>query len=477
MPLKILIVNDKHEQSYSGAATKKVVKVLADNGYEAVVVATLEQVKEHLVQGFAVALIDVEVTGGPVAAWKVCRNERPEMDVLILAPGGQIPRLARQYQNEGLTDRDFVSKQLLATHLIRTIEDLSRVRALQEQLNNSVWDEVVGSSAIFAQVIEEAKKAAAAERPIFLVGATGTGKGVVAKGIHAFAGRTGNFVRRELGSLSGEFLQSELFGHRKGAFTSAIEDRSGALRDAHNGTLFLDEFQNLGLKHQEALLSVLESQDAIPLGGSEEHKYPFQVRIIAASNRHPRDLFEQGLLRSDVYYRMGRVIYLPALKERKEDIPELARFFLRRKVGEGRTPPVFSVEAMQLLLDHEWPGNVRELQHVVERLAEDCRSSAILVGDITLDRLVTGHRHSSVVDLKQPWGRLLRKLWSEYSPLMREQFSQKTERAHFIGVDVKTLDRWDEQGGPRPEESDGQDQKGRVGQEPARTHVVPSLPH
>ncbi len=204
---------------------------------------------------------------------------------------------------------------------------------------------------------------------MILYGESGTGKELFARAIFANSLRAGRpFVAADCSALSPGILESELFGHVKGAFTGAVENKAGLFEMAHGGTLFLDEVSNLPLDVQGKLLRVLEEQEYKPVGGSQIKRS--DVRIISATNQDLKTLVESGHFREDLYYRLNVFpIFIPPLRERKDDIPRLAYYFLKlfcRKTGkrvEG-----FSDEALEALVQYDWPGNVRELKNIVERL-------------------------------------------------------------------------------------------------------------
>jgi Nif-specific regulatory protein len=203
---------------------------------------------------------------------------------------------------------------------------------------------------------------------VLLVGETGTGKELVARAIHGLSHRAdGPYVRVNCGALSESLLESELFGHIKGAFTGAVDNKTGRFEAAHGGTIFLDEISSMSPKLQVKLLRVLQEQEFERVG--ESRTIHVDTRVIAATNQFLEDEIEAGRFREDLYYRLNVVpIHLPALRERREDIPVLARFFLERYSDENRRDtPAMPVEVLKVLLAHDWPGNVRELENCIER--------------------------------------------------------------------------------------------------------------
>jgi two-component system response regulator HupR/HoxA len=219
------------------------------------------------------------------------------------------------------------------------------------------------------QVCSMAQKSAATDLPILIQGETGTGKELLARAVHAFSNRRNNlFLVQNCGALPDDLLQSELFGHKRGAFTGAISDRLGLFPAADGGTVFLDEISDVSPAFQVSLLRFLQNGEVKPLGTEKTSKC--NVRIIAASNRSLKDLVEQGKFRRDLYYRLrGFELNLPPLRERIEDIPVLAEHLAHRYAESlGRKIPGITLEVMRRLKAHHWSGNVRELENEMRRM-------------------------------------------------------------------------------------------------------------
>ncbi len=233
---------------------------------------------------------------------------------------------------------------------------------------------VIGASAPIREVARTTRQVAPARACVLIVGETGAGKELVARAIHDLSPRhTGPYIRVNCGALTESLLESELFGHVKGSFTGAVDNRTGRFEAAHTGTIFLDEINSTSPKLQVKLLRVLQEGEFERVGDTRTNKV--DTRIVAATNRDLLDEIDAGRFREDLYYRLNVVpIYLPPLRERREDIPLLVDFFLKR-YGEQNRREVRRVhpEAMRLLREHDWPGNIRELQNYVER--------AVVLGD------------------------------------------------------------------------------------------------
>ena len=276
--------------------------------------------------------------------------------------------LAKPWDNEKLLleiDRVIAGQRLID-------ENTQLKIALKQRYS---FPNIVGKSDRMLRVLDLVAQVASSRSTILVTGETGTGKELIAKAIHASSPRVDHaFVAVNSGSLPNDLLESALFGHVKGAFTSAIHNKKGAFEVAHNGTIFFDEVGTIGPETQSKLLRVIQEKEFTPLGSNDVMKV--DVRILAATNADLRKMVEEKKFREDLYYRLNVInINLPPLRERREDIPLLIQHFLDKFCRENdkfldannRTQLRFDPEAMQLLLDHSWPGNVRELENVVER--------------------------------------------------------------------------------------------------------------
>ena len=236
------------------------------------------------------------------------------------------------------------------------------------EVDSPPFEGFIGSCSRMKELFRYIRKIANSSATVLLLGETGTGKELVAKSVHDLSPRaTGPFVRVNCGALSESLLESELFGHVKGAFTNAIENRTGRFEAAHGGTIFLDEINSVSTAMQIKLLRVLQEQEFERVGDS--HTVSVDCRIIAATNRDLAELVETDGFREDLYYRLNVLpIYVPPLRERREDIPELVRFFVERyAIENGRIISSVSLDALNFLKAYSWPGNVRELQNYIER--------------------------------------------------------------------------------------------------------------
>jgi DNA-binding NtrC family response regulator len=276
---------------------------------------------------------------------------------------------------------DFIEKPWNNERLISTLKAAVRLRRAQTESNRfrqqaRILSEdlsrrhhaIVGESEAIGKVLEIVAKAAPTDANVLILGESGTGKELVAREIHARSLRANEtFVSVDLGAIAETLLESELFGHKKGAFTDAHEDRLGRFQAAHGGTFFLDEIGNLPLSVQSRLLTVLENREVTPLGGVRPEQ--IDIRLVSATNVDPSHLKSHAVFRQDLYYRLNTVeIRLPPLRERAEDIPLLVDTFLGQYSRKfNRSVQGISDNAMALLMSYSWPGNIRELRYSIER--------------------------------------------------------------------------------------------------------------
>jgi formate hydrogenlyase transcriptional activator len=243
------------------------------------------------------------------------------------------------------------------------------------------FDEILGNSPELLKLLDQVQFTAPTDANVLIVGETGSGKELIARAIHSrSARRNSTLVKLNCGAIPSGLVESELFGHIKGAFTSASERRIGRFELANNGTLFLDEVGELPLETQVKLLRVLQEREFEPVGSNRTIKV--NVRIVAATNRDLKKSVESGKFRADLYYRLNVIpLRVPALRERRSDIPEIAMAFLQRSARQMRKAVTsISRETMKLLVNYAWPGNIRELQNVIERGVVLSKGSVLRLG-------------------------------------------------------------------------------------------------
>jgi formate hydrogenlyase transcriptional activator len=249
------------------------------------------------------------------------------------------------------------------------------------------WEGIIGSSPALRSVLADVKRVARTDSTVLILGETGTGKELISQAIHNLSARCGRpFIKLNCAAVPFDLLDSELFGHEKGAFTGAISQRTGRFEMADNGTLLLDEIGDIPLALQPKLLRVLQEQEFERLGSGKTHH--INVRLVAATHRDLAEMVRRGQFRSDLYYRLNVFpIVLPPLRERAEDIPLLVEHFIRRFAkGASKNIRDVSKRTLEQLKGYHWPGNIRELQNVVERAVILSETDAFVVDERWLER-------------------------------------------------------------------------------------------
>ncbi len=303
---------------------------------------------------------------------KEIRARHPDLPVIVLTAWGTV-KLAVEAMHLGASD--FIEKPWDNARLLSVLanqltlaETRAENRRLRAEVEQQQTGEIIYRSRAMHAVMTTANKVAEGDVAVLITGESGTGKNLIAREIHARSGRSaGPFVHVNLGALPETLLESELFGHMKGAFTDARTDKAGRFELADGGTLFLDEIANTTAAAQSRLLTVLESHSVERLGDTRAR--PVDVRIVSATNADIAQRIEAGDFRNDLFYRLNTIeIHIPALRERSEDVPILAAHFLTRfSHRHGKSVAALSDAATEALMAYDWPGNIRELAHVMER--------------------------------------------------------------------------------------------------------------
>lgn len=333
---------------------------------------------------YDVILLDMNFTDDTTSGkegfhWlKQIKEIDPKSVVILITAFGDV-EMAVQALKEGATDfilKPWQNEKLLATlnsasRLKDSYNEVEKLSTKQKQLQSDLkkpYADIIGQSASMKNIFSIIDKVAKTDANILILGENGTGKELIARAIHERSHRRDEiFVGVDMGAITESLFESELFGHKRGSFTDAKEDRAGRFEIADNGTLFLDEIGNLSMPLQSKLLTVLQKREVTRIGTNKS--IPVDIRLICATNMHIHDMVMDNTFRQDLLYRINTVeIFLPPLRERQDDIPLLANHFLKsysqkyRKDFQGFTP-----NALQLLQKYNWPGNIRELQHAIER--------------------------------------------------------------------------------------------------------------
>ena len=437
---RVLVVDDDVE------TLELVREILAKEGYQ---VQTSENAEAALHQVAreepAVVITDIQMPGmDGVALLAELRTRVPKTLVILATAYGSLKTAVDGIKAGAF---DYLAKpfivddiRLVVRRAIEHKQVLSENLALREQLKDRYrFDKIVGSSPGMVAVYKMIARVAQTDSTVLLQGESGTGKELAARAIHANSQRSsGPFVAVDSGTLAESLLESELFGHERGAFTGATATHKGLLEKAHLGTCFLDEVADISPALQSKLLRVIQEREIRRVGGNDT--IPVDVRVIAASNKDLKALVEAGKFREDLYYRLNVVtIAVPPLRERLEDIPMLAQSFVH-KYGTAKEKPVtgISPDAMALLSQYSWPGNVRELEHAIERAMALTPHSIILPDDlpqaVKSAAAATGNQGGgwmTLEDLERDY--ILRALETHQRDLGRT--------AEILGIHRKTLQR------------------------------------
>ena len=333
-----------------------------------------EGLRELELDNFDLILLDLAMPGrSGLELLPLIKERQPDIPVIMITAYGTVENVVEAIRagTENFVQKPWDNEKLLAdirSALARhraEAENVHLKRALRQRYN---FSNIVGKSEVMLRIFDLVAQVAPSRSTVLILGESGTGKELIAKALHAGSPRKDKpFVPVNSGSMPSELLESTLFGHVKGSFTSAIASKKGLFEIANNGTLFLDEIGNMGLDTQAKILRVLQDRRFMQLGGT--HEIQVDVRIVAATNVDLRQAVREGRFREDLFYRLNVIsIDLPPLRSRREDIPLLANRFLEFYSREnGLEIRKITQDAMRSLIDYDWPGNVRELENVMER--------------------------------------------------------------------------------------------------------------
>jgi two-component system response regulator HydG len=395
-PVRQVLVVDPEAQ------IPKLVALLLGAGYHVDAAADVDHALERIhATPYDVVLIELawpEAGADPadagLALLRRLRKAAPELAIVAFTA---LPTLSSAVAAMRAGAFDVLRKTAGADQLRAAVERASEhgnlareVRRLRQEVDKARGlGEIVGESPVMRQLLALVERVAASDATVLILGESGTGKELLARTLHRVGPRADQpFVAFDCSALAPSLLEAELFGHEKGAFTGAGKARRGLFREAHGGTIFLDEIGDIAPQIQNKLLRVLQEREIKPVGG--DRFVTVDVRVVAATNKDLKQLVARGEFREDLYWRLAVVpIQVPPLRERKEDIPLLAAHILARRRGAaktvgGRYPTQISPGAMQRLLAYHWPGNIRELENVLSRAAILCDGDRIRSDDLDL---------------------------------------------------------------------------------------------
>jgi len=382
-----ILIADDHDSLRRGLA-----QAVADAGHEVEEAPNGNAAIEKLHEGFFdVVVSDLRMGGSTgLEVLKTAKTLHPSSAIILMTAFGSISTAVEAMKSGAF---DYVQKPFEVEEMEVKIEKALELRRMQNQLDYLrhaqgdiyEFDRIIGSSGALQSVLSVVQKVAKSNTTVLVRGETGTGKELIAGAVHHNSHRAArSFVKVNCAALQENLLESELFGHEKGAFTGADKQRIGRFEQADGGTLFLDEIGDMSPNTQAKILRVLQEHEFERLGGTRTLKV--DVRLIAATNRDLPTMVEAGLFREDLYYRLNVVtVEMPPLRERKEDVAALASFFIRRFAGELKKKiQGLDNEALKLLMRYQWPGNIRELENAIERAMLLAEGTHIAVDDLRL---------------------------------------------------------------------------------------------
>ncbi len=442
--LKILVVDDEapiREVLQKGLSQMGGFLVdTAKNGQEAI-----EKIEKETFDIVLTDLMMPEMNG--MELLRLIKGTRPELPVIMMTAYGSIDNAVEAMK---IGANDYITKPVDFNDLFMRISKVQQESLLikenrllrMEVRKKFEFSNIIGKSKKMQEVFFLIEKVAPSNSTVLIYGGSGTGKELVAKAIHYNSPRADRpFLPFNCGAIPETLVESELFGHTKGAFTGAIQAKKGLFEEANGGTLFLDEISTIPPSVQVKLLRVLQEKEVMKVGSTERTK--IDVRLIAATNEDLEGLMKKGKFREDLFYRLHVFpIFLPDLKERKEDIPLLAYHFLERYSKEAKKEiKGFSKEAMNLLLEYDWPGNVRELENAIERAVIMADKDYLTPSDFPKDLLqgVSALIKKGVRERKS-----LEEIKDEYiQQILKETNGNKRAAAEILKVNPRTLYRFE----------------------------------
>jgi DNA-binding NtrC family response regulator len=442
---KVLVVEDDE------VLRQLLIDVLNDQGHEVEAAETGEDGLRTMEQDvFDVVLLDINLPGmDGMDVLRLVPARQPDTQVVMMTAFGTVDT-AVEAMKQGAFDyinKPFSTDELVLT-INRALEEKSlrrEVAQLRQRARGVGGDiQIVGKSPAIQRVIDLIARVAPSRATVLITGETGTGKELVARAVHAASDRAGKpFMPINVAAIPDNLLESELFGHMKGAFTGAIQNKKGLFEEAQGGSVFLDEISTMSMSLQPKLLRVLQEYVIMRVGGRQP--IPVNIRLIAATNLDLKKRVSEGEYREDLYYRLNVFpIEVPALKERRDDIPLLSNFFIGKYSELYQVdPPKLPGRTLDRMMSYNWPGNVRELENFVERaVVLHASGGAGTIGFELPDDAEQEEDSQNILDEAQ------RKRWT-FEDLEREYIFRvlesvrwkKTEAAEILGIDRRTLYR------------------------------------
>jgi len=437
---RILIIDD--EEKLRSLLTR----IIKAEGFEVEEAGTLKDgAKQLATKNIDVLLCDVKLPDGSGVDFVLnTKKMYPSIETILLTAYGNVADGVQAMKNGAF---DYITKgddnEKIIPLLNKAFEKVAlqkRVEQLEEQVGKKYnFDSILGSAAAILEAINLAKRVAPTDSTVLLLGETGTGKEVFAQAIHNNSSRMGKpFMALNCSAFGKEILESEIFGHKAGAFTGALKDKKGLIEEASTGTLFMDEIGEMHIELQSKLLRVLETSEFIKVGDTKPTKV--SVRIIAATNKDLQQEVKDGRFREDLFYRLNVfTIVLPSLRERRKDIPVLANHFLAIFANKiNRKVTKMSDDFLNNLMRHEWRGNIRELKNVIERAVIMADDAELTTKDLPIDMKL----HSSLENTHQLSAFELASVeMLHIQRMLNHCKGNKTETAKLLNIGLTTLYR------------------------------------
>ena len=427
---RLLVVED------DPAVRTTVVTFLELEGYSVDAVASTGEALERLAEtSYPIVISDIYIddrTGLDVL--DAARNKDPQCSVILMTARGTMETVMAATRGGAF---DYVAKPFEIDRMLDTIKRAEAAREDKEKEagpDDLPESEMIGSSAAMVEIYKTASRVAPTDATVLIEGETGTGKELVARMIHRFSPRANQpFVPVDCASIAPTLLESELFGTLKGAYTGADRDRMGVIESANRGTVLLDEIGDIELNFQFKLLRFLQEREIRPVGAARGKQV--DVRVLAATNRDMQKLVEEGKFREDLWFRLNVVrIVIPPLRERRGDVPLLARFFLNKYNARYQQSARLMESGLKALQDYTWPGNVRQLQHLVERLT-------ILSANGRIDAEAVQQALAAMESREEPVETLAEAEEEQIRRVLAATGGNKSRAAQILGIERKTLYR------------------------------------
>ena len=434
----ILVVEDKSGEREAMA------RVLRLESYEVKMAASVAEANDSLGDSVDLIVSDLRLgKGSGIDLLRRWKTERPSIPIIMVTAFGEVDSAVEAMK---LGAEDYLSKPVDPEELLLLVGKCLQARerdAKREKLEGKIQQDrgfphIIGDSQVMRQVFDHARRAALAESTVLIVGESGTGKELVAEAIHGKSPRSGGpFVTVNMAAVPASLVESELFGHTKGAFTGATESRAGRFEAADGGTLFIDEIGDFALASQAKLLRVLEDNCVTPVGSNDDKQV--DVRVVAATSRNLDGLVRNDEFREDLYYRLNVVmISLPPLRERTEDIPLLVSHFVNVLQSTTGKQVEVSPELLQFFREHTWPGNVRQLRNCIESMIVLAGGKQLTLDDIppsmiddTSDSSETSVAGGTLEEIERV----------AVQRTLAEHDGNRTHAAEALGISVRTLQR------------------------------------